>query len=84
MFHHFLVFEEEVVKCLTWWKQHASKFPNVVLLARQTLSVLGFQIKVKNLQSCHLKTTNIDVLVMTFKDWYDKARTNCSFITFLN
>jgi hypothetical protein len=67
MFHGFLVYEEKVVKCLTWWKEHASKFPNAFLFARQNLNVLRFQIKVKNLQRCHLKTTNIDVLVMTFK-----------------
>jgi len=49
MFHGFLVSKEEV-KCLTWWKEHASKFPNVILLAKQFLGVLGFQINVKNLQ----------------------------------
>jgi len=45
MFHGFLVYEKEL-KCLTWWEEHASKFPNVVFLG-----VLGLQIKVKNLQS---------------------------------
>jgi hypothetical protein len=59
MFHGFLVFEEEVVKCLTWWKEHASKFPNVILLVKQFLGVLGFQIKDKNLQRCHLKITTL-------------------------
>ncbi len=64
IFHDFLVFEKEVVKCLTWWKEHASKLPNVILLAKQFLGVLGwFQIKVNNLQRCHLKISNIDVLV---------------------
>jgi hypothetical protein len=41
IFHDFLVFEKEVVKCLTWWKEHASKLPNVILLAKQFLGVLG-------------------------------------------
>jgi hypothetical protein len=83
MFHGFLVYENEVIKCLTWWKEHGSKFPNFVLLVRQFLGVLGFQIKLKNLQRCHLKITNIDVLVMTFKNRYDNARTNCSSVAFL-
>jgi hypothetical protein len=83
MFHGFLVSKEKVVKCLTWWKEHASKFPTIILLAKQFLGVLGFQIKVKILQRCHLKITKIDVLVMTFKNWYENARTNCSFIVFL-
>jgi hypothetical protein len=67
MLHGFLVSEEEV-KRLAWWKEHANKFPNVIFLG-----VLGFQIKVNKLQRCHLKITNIDVRVMTFKNQYDNA-----------
>jgi hypothetical protein len=42
------VLEEEVAKPLTWWKDHANKFPNVAFLARQILGILESQIETEN------------------------------------
>jgi hypothetical protein len=43
-----VVLEEGVAKPLTWWKDHANKFPNVAFLARQILGILDLQIETEN------------------------------------
>ncbi|CAM6015798.1 unnamed protein product [Sphagnum balticum] len=39
---------EPSAKPLTWWRDHANKFPNVAFLARQILGILDSQIETEN------------------------------------
>ncbi len=70
---------EEVAKPLIWWNENALRFLNVDFLAQQILSILGSQIKTKgillvgglltSLWHCHLRITNLDALVVIYKNW---------------
>jgi hypothetical protein len=39
MFHDIVVFGEEIIEPLTWWKEHTIRFPNFVFLARHALDI---------------------------------------------
>lgn len=77
MFCHVIVVEE-VAKPLIWSNKNASRFLNVDFLAQQILSILGSHIKTKrillvgglftSLWHCHLRITNLYVLVMIYKN----------------
>jgi hypothetical protein len=70
---------EEVAKPLIWWNENASRFLNVDFLAQQILSILESQIKTNmillfarlltSLWHYHLRITNLDALVMIYKNW---------------
>ncbi len=77
MFCHVIVVEE-VAKPLIWWNESPLKFLNVDFLPQQIFSILGSQIKTKRVLSlvrlltslwhCHLRITNLDSLVMIYKN----------------
>ncbi len=57
-----------------WWQFHEKQFPNVGLLAKQILGIIGSQIKIENvhsfvglliaLRSCCLQEDNLDWIII--------------------
>jgi hypothetical protein len=74
---------------LPWWKEHARLYPNVAFLAKQILAILGSEIAIERIFSvsrvlislcrCRLGLTNLDALVMIYKNWPKDAQVGCHF-----
>ncbi len=75
----FCIFHVNGPNLLMWWFVNEFKFPNVGFLAQQIFSILGLQIKIKqiflvvgmftSLQQCHLGVENLDKFIMNYNNW---------------
>jgi hypothetical protein len=67
---------------------HETQFPNVNLLAKQILEILGSQIEIEcvfnldgvltTLRYCRLHVNNLDQIITVVKNWFENPRLNCS------
>jgi hypothetical protein len=74
----------KAMKPLSWWKEHAVRFPKLSFLAQQILRTLGLQIKIDfffsigklltSLQHCRLETFKLDAFVMIYKNYLANER----------
>lgn len=78
---------EEAASPLAWWKANATRFPSLAYLARQFLGIPGSQIETErifsvagvltSLRRCRLGLSNVNGLIMIYKNWPTDARSEC-------
>jgi hypothetical protein len=78
---------EEAASPLAWCKANATRFLTLAYLARQFLGIRGSQIETKRIFSvagvltslccCRLGLSNVNGLIMIYKNWHADARSAC-------
>ena len=78
---------EEAASPLAWWKTNATRFPTLAYLARKFLGIPGSQIETErifsvagiltSLRRCRLGLSNVNGLIMIYKNWPTDARSAC-------
>ena len=78
---------EEAASPLAWCKANATRFPTLAYLARQFLGIPGSHIETErifsvvgdltSLRRCRLGLSNVNGLIMIYKNWPTCARSAC-------
>ncbi len=88
LFKRLFIFLATCVDPLAWWWIHETQFPNVSLLAKQILKIIGSQIEIEcvfnlariliTLRHCKLHMDNLDWIITMVKNWPDNSHLNFS------
>jgi hypothetical protein len=88
LFKRLFIFLATCVDPLAWWWIHETQFPNVSLLAKQILKIIGSQIEIEcvfnlvdvltTLRHCRLQVDNLNRIITMVKNWLDDPHINYS------